>query len=236
MLAKLSGGLATMTLGAWALLALFLGRFDGRRRALVVGSVALSGPLAFATFLLGNPTLIGDPGLPRNAPEPVVRLAGSGLVGRTEAIIEHRSSVSKAGQQNPLFVEQGYPLTGPAEKLGVVAVQGFGRFGPLGPRRSDSLVRYDWRQDRGALLWGPLVLGGIAWSVVLGRRQLRDGVPPAAWAVLVQFGMALATVAAFIPMAWDRYMLPIQSGAAILASGFVAGALGRFRRRGWPGA
>jgi hypothetical protein len=44
--------------------------------------------------------------------------------------------------------------------------------------------------------------------------------------VLVQSLVALATVTAFIPLAWDRYLLPIQSGSAILASGFASWAIG----------
>jgi hypothetical protein len=225
-LSKLSGGLATMTLDSWAALALMLPGVATWRKAATLGSVAGAGLVAFGTFILGNPTLLADPEIPEGAPEGFVSVAEQGLIGRTLAVLEHRSSVSDAGREDPRFREQGYALDEPGSKLAVVAVQGFGRFGPLGPRSTDSLVRFDWAQDRGALLWGPLVLSGVVWSVVRGFRQRRAGEPPTSWAVLVQSLVALATVTAFIPLAWDRYLLPIQSGSAILASGFASWAIG----------
>ena len=51
------------------------------------------------------------------------------------------------------------------DKFRVFAVQGFGRFSPFGPAKSISEVRYDRRQDWGALLWWPIVLLGlIQWT------------------------------------------------------------------------
>jgi 4-amino-4-deoxy-L-arabinose transferase-like glycosyltransferase len=225
-LSKLSGGLATMTLVSWAGLAVLLPGLPARRKLAILGSVAGAGLVAFGTFILGNPVLLADPEIPKGAPEGYVSVAEQGLIGRTIAVLEHRSGVSDAGREDPRFRAQGYALDDPGSKFAVVAVQGFGRFGPLGPRSTDSLVRFDWKQDWGALLWGPLVLSGVVWSVVLGFRQRSSGQPPTSWAVLVQFLVALATVTAFIPLAWDRYLLPIQSGAAILASGFIAEAIG----------
>ncbi|RUL84340.1 ArnT family glycosyltransferase [Tautonia sociabilis] len=241
-LSKLSGGLAMMTLAAWAALAAVLPGVPASRKAAVAGAVVVAGLIAYGTFIVGNPTLTARPGPVRGAPKDYVAMAETGLIGRTLAVLEHRAAVSKAGQQTPLFQQQGYALTDLPSKLAVVAVQGFGRFGPLGPRHSDSLVRYDWRQDWGAAIWGPLVLLGVGWAAWLGLRQHRLGAPPTAWAVLVQFAVAAATVSVFIPLAWDRYLLPIQSGSAILASGFVAGAVAaasrfvRGRRREADGA
>lgn len=134
-----------------------------------------------------------------------------------------------------MFKAQGYPVDGLGAKLAVVGVQGFGRFGPLGPRTTDSIVRYDWRQDWGGLLWGPIVLAGGIWSIRVGGRQRRAGQAPTAWAVLVQVLVAMVTVTAFIPMAWDRYLLPIQSGAAVLGAAAVSGVFGLIWRSKGPG-
>ncbi len=100
----------------------------------------------------------------------------------------------------------------------MVAVQGFGRFGPLGPRKSDSTRRYDLAQDWGAVLWFPLVLAGLGRSLLLGGRQFGIGQPPAAWALALWACLALTVVTAYLPMAWDRYQLPIQAPAALLAA------------------
>ena len=225
-LAKLSGGLAVMTLVAWAALAIALPGVAIGRKLAVVAATGAAGLVSYATFVAGNPALTADPvARPTSA-----YLAVDGLVPRTRAVLKHRDDVSRAAQENGRFKSQGYALTDPASKVAVVAVQGFGRFGPLGPSSTDSLRRYDAEQDWGAALWGPLVLVGIAWAGRDGLLQRRSGEAPTAWAVLAAFGVAMATVTAFIPLAWDRYMLPIQSGAAILASGAISGAYGAVLR------
>jgi hypothetical protein len=104
------------------------------------------------------------------------------------------------------------------EKARVVLVQGFGRFGPFGPRSADSRVRYDFTQDWGMFLWLPLVLVGLRESIRLGCRQLRAGKPPAGLALVAWAVCAWTVVTLYLPMAWDRYELPIQSGNAALAA------------------
>ena len=104
------------------------------------------------------------------------------------------------------------------EKARVILMQGFGRFGPFGPRKSDSEVRYDFRQDWGMFLWLPLVLFGLRESIRLGLEQLRAGRPPAALALVVWAACAWLVVTIYLPMAWDRYQLPIQSGNALLGA------------------
>ena len=226
-LSKLSGGLAVMTIGAWAALAILLPKVAIRRKLAVVLATGAAGLASFATFVLGNPTLTAAP----ESPTAATYLQVDGLFRRTMAILEHRDEVSKAAQANGLFKAQGYALTDPASKVAVVAVQGFGRFGPFGPSSTDSIKRFDPSQDWGAALWGPLVLFGIGWGARAGLLQQRSGNAPTSWAVLLAFGVALATVTAFIPLAWDRYMLPIQAGAAILASGGCDGVIrAAFRR------
>ncbi|CAN5888226.1 hypothetical protein BH23PLA1_BH23PLA1_04630 [soil metagenome] len=222
-LSKLNGGLALMVLGAWGGLAVVLPGFSRKRKAALLGSLSAAGVVAFAVFLVGNPFLSARP---RAAPPESRRLADQTILERTEVVLEHRVSVSRTAQN--LFPHNA--LTSLAEKVKVVAVQGFGRFGPLGPRATDSRIRYDGSQDWGALIWGPIVACGLVWSALLGRRQLREGRPPTAWAVGLQAVVALLTVTMFIPLAWDRYLLPIQSGSALLAAGAIV-AVGEWLSR-----
>ena len=59
-----------------------------------------------------------------------------------------------------------------ADKAKVVVVQGFGRFGPFGPSDSDSTVRFDFRQDWGAIVWVPGCLAGIGRVNSVGFRPV----------------------------------------------------------------
>ena len=140
---------------------------------------------------------------------------------RVKAVSDHRVNVSESAKS--MFPEDA--LRTPLDKVKAVVVQGFGRFGPLGPRgRTDSTIRFDWKQDRGALLWLPWVAIGFVLAILRGRSQLRTGQPPAAWAIVVQAGVAWLVVTAFIPLAWDRYFLSIQPGFALLGAFVVVEA------------
>jgi hypothetical protein len=215
-LAKLNGGLGLMIVSAWTVLALALPGVPARLKGIMVGSTLVTGLVAFATFVALNPFMtvkVGD-----GVPPELEQVVGRTVWARAAAVVRHRATVSKIGQDS----FPGDALRTPLEKLKTVLIQGFGRFGPLGPPRHDSLTpypRYDWKRDWGALIWTPLVVLGGVWAVRRGRRQVRDGQPPTAWAVLVQACVAWATVTAFIPLAWDRYLLSIQGGAALLAAG-----------------
>jgi hypothetical protein len=116
------------------------------------------------------------------------------------------------------------------EKISTVAIQGFGRFGPFGPSHSDSTIRFDPYQDAGACIWLPWVAAGGVWAFCKGRAQWLSGKPPTAWAILAQFGVTLAIVTAYIPMAWDRYLLPLQVPACLLAAGVAAAAAAQCAR------
>jgi len=119
-------------------------------------------------------------------------------------------------------------------KVSAVAVQGFGRFGVLGPPRHDSRVpypRYSWSRDAGALIWAPWVIAGAVWAFRRGLAQRRAGAPPTAWAVLIQALVALGVVTALIPLAWDRYYLSIQPGSALLAAGLADAVARALMRR-----
>ena len=105
------------------------------------------------------------------------------------------------------------------EKAKVFAVQGFGRFGPFGPSESDSTVRFRSPPRLGS---DRLVALGrcSAWSSRSGwvdsnsapaRRRRR--VALALWAAVTWVVVTL-----YLPMAWDRYLLPTQSVNALLAA------------------
>ena len=224
MLAKLNGGLGLMVLGAWALLAASLPRF-GWRRATVAGLTGLSAISALATFVTLNPFVTARP--ERRLPPEIKPIAELGIRARLEFLIEHRFHFS-AGQRNRFAT---YALRTPLEKTMAVAVQGFGRFGPFGPGLDDSTRRYDWNQDWGALIWAPWVAWGAFWAALRGRGQYRSGRPPTAWAALVLFLVALVTVTAYLPLAWDRYYLSIQPGAVLLAAGVAIASADRIGRR-----
>ena len=113
----------------------------------------------------------------------------------------------------------------PAEKLAVSVVQGFGRFGPFGPAHSDSVKRFELAAGLGRPGLAPLGrVPGPCLAAFRGCSQCEAGAPPTAWAVLVHFGVAFAVVTLYLPMAWDRYLLPIQAPAALLASGVAVAA------------
>jgi 4-amino-4-deoxy-L-arabinose transferase-like glycosyltransferase len=212
-LSKLNGALGGFVLGAWAILAVSLNRFPGKRRIQFVLGTCLAGLVAFATFSVLNPFLFAHPRSPLGP--GVAEVARLNFLERAKIVSDHRVGVSD--QAKMLFPDDA--LRTVREKVEAVVVQGFGRFGPFGPRgRSDSTIRFDWKQDRGAVLWLPFVTLGLVAAIVRGARQYRLGEPPTAWSVVVQASLASVVVTAFIPLAWDRYFLSIQPGFALLAS------------------
>jgi 4-amino-4-deoxy-L-arabinose transferase-like glycosyltransferase len=216
-LSKLNGVLAGLVMTAWAILALALPGFSLGRKLAVVGLLLPAGAAACGTFVGLNPFMTAQPA---SAPAEFGALPHLGVVGRFAWLIEHRLRVS--ADQQKIFPHNA--LTSPTDKIQAVAVQGFGRFGLFGPDQSDSRQRFDRAQDWGALLWLPIVALGLAWSCRRGRDQLRAGLPPTAWAVATYALLTLAIVTAFLPLAWDRYYLSLQSGSALLVAG-AAGAL-----------
>jgi hypothetical protein len=81
------------------------------------------------------------------------------------------------------------------------------------------------------MLWGPLVLFGMFRAFRSGRRQLRDGEAPTALALLVWTMMSWTVVAAYLPLAWDRYLLPIQAPNALLGAVGLAKIWERWGRK-----
>lgn len=235
-LAKLNGGLALMVLTAWCGLALALGGVPGRRRGLVMLATALAGAAAFAVFVALNPFLTAGGKGPVAA--ELWPIAERGVIGRCAELIRHRMSVPR--NQQELFPHNA--LTSLDAKTRAIAVQGFGRFGPLGRQRYDAIGqrwwfdstrRYDWRQDAGAVIWLPLVVAGAVVLARRGREQSALGQPPTATALLVQTLVTLVTVTWFLPLAWDRFFLSLQPGSCLLASAAVIGLGDRLVRAPW---
>jgi 4-amino-4-deoxy-L-arabinose transferase-like glycosyltransferase len=225
LLCKLSGALALMVLAGWAVLGAVL-----RGRVVSAVGSGLAGLLAVVaacgTFVVLDPFLTAHP--PPPLPPALAALDRAWLGERARLRAELRVKVA-SGQQE-MFPHNA--LHTPLDKAATTAVQGFGRFGPLGPAHSDSTRRYDLAQDWGALLWLPCVVAGLAVAVAQGRAQRAAGEPPTSWAVAVQFIIVLVVVTAYLPLAWDRYFLSMQAPASLLAAGAaVAGArrLTRFR-------
>ena len=211
-LSKLNGSLAGMILGAWSLAALFVPKTSAPIKPAILAATFLSGVVAFATFAALNPFLYSHPKIVDRETEPLAR---SGFWSRVKVISDHRIGVSDQAMRS--FPHNALPNL--VEKLKAVSLQGFGRFGPFGPRtRTDSTIRYDRKQDWGAAIWLPTVILGAIGAGVRGLRQLRLGEPPGAWAILIQSTVALVVVTAFIPLAWDRYFLSIQPGSALLGA------------------
>jgi 4-amino-4-deoxy-L-arabinose transferase-like glycosyltransferase len=232
-LAKFNGLLALMTIAAWAGLAWAIPRGTGWGWLWFAMGAMLAAVAAGFAFMALNPYM--------TARDPVFRVvdpdvAGPrspgpyGAWGRFRLLIDHRRAMS-AGQQEKFSHNA---LKTIPERAKVVAVQGFGRFGPFGPVKSDSTIRYDMRQDWGAFVWFPLGLAALGYALAYGRAQSRRREAPAAWAVATWALVALAVVTLYLPMAWDRYLLPIQAPFSLLAAAAIVGAWdGLARFAGW---
>lgn len=211
---KLNGLLALMIIGAWCGPSLLVPGLPPRSKVGLASGLLLTIVLTSASFLILNPTLTARPRVRLNP-----RLAARAREGPRERflrMVQYRLESSAGQQRMAKFAPD--VLRSPEEKFSVCAIQGFGRFGPFGPAESDSRVRYEPRQDWGVLLWGPLVLIGLVTAYRMGRRQFAEGSPPTAFALVIWAIVAWVVVAAYLPLAWDRYLLPIQAPNALLAA------------------
>ncbi len=229
-LSKLSGVLTFLVVAAWVVLTFFLRRALLPRKIGFAGMAALLGVVAAVEFVALDPFLTASPR--RHLARPLEAIRQRNPAERARMMLALRWKVS--ADQKQIFPHNA--LNTAAEKVSVVAVQGFGRFGPLGPSHSDSTRRFDARQDRGALVWLPWVTAGAIWAGLRGREQDLSGSPPTAWALLAHFGVAIVVVTAYLPMAWDRYFLPLQGPSCLLAAGAAAATATRLWRwfRGRP--
>ena len=163
-LAKFNGILALVCFAAWCLLGLALSGIASERKLVLALGTVMAGLSAWFIFVELNPSMTAHPA--GRIPVRLHYLADMDPWERFLFLVDHRRDMAR-GQQR-MFPHNA--LESLADRASVVAVQGFGRFGPLGPRKSDSTRRYDLSQDFGALLWLPLVAGGP------GRRRSRwDG-------------------------------------------------------------
>lgn len=223
-LCKFNGLLALMVVGAWCGLGL-LGRGISWRSRVTFGlGGLLTLAVAFATFLLLNPALTAHPRGHRETDQvPPDSTVSTRIRAMLEIRLENAQHQKRSMSHNAMVT--------PTDKLSVLAVQGFGRFGPFGPAKSNSEIRYQLAQDWGLIVWLPLVLYGAYASTRLGFGQLRDGQPPTALALLIWAFIAWGVIGVYLPMAWDRYLLPIQAPNALLASVGVVDLWDRLRSR-----
>ncbi|MFI5460674.1 MAG: ArnT family glycosyltransferase [Isosphaerales bacterium] len=226
LLCKFNGFLGLMIIVSWCGIACVTPGLSWARKIAISAGMIVTILVALATFVALNPFLTARPG---GALSPEARdLRKQNPWGRFLFQVRLRGAFSDNQKIN--FPNDA--LFTIAEKTKVVVVQGFGRFGPFGRSESDSTVRFHSRQDWGMILWVPLVLLGLIESLRLGRSQLRAGRPPAAIALVVWTALAWTVVTVYLPMAWDRYLLPIQSGNALLAALAASTIWDRLVRRG----
>lgn len=224
---KLNGLLAPMVLTTWTFLAMLTPWLTSRARIGLAIGMGLCAGMCPIAMLAMNPTLTSRP-QGRANPQLAGRLDATPRE-RFQAIVRYRLEIT-AGQQEMEKFDRDV-VRSPEDKTAVLAVQGFGRFGPLGPSRSNSEVRYDPRQDWGVVLWGPLVLYGLWRSYRMGRDQIREGVPPIGMAIVIWALMSWAVVGTYLPLAWDRYFLPIQAPDALLGAIGLSGLWERRSRK-----
>jgi 4-amino-4-deoxy-L-arabinose transferase-like glycosyltransferase len=209
---KFNAFLALMIVAAWTLIGLIAPGIGGKRKIVIASGSIVMLVAALAVFLTLNPYLTARP---RSVVSSQARqILNKSPLQRFLFQVRHRMELSD-DQQRTFPHDALHTL---AERSEVVAVQGFGRFGPLGPSLSDSRVRFDLSQDFGVLLWAPLALIGLIESIGLGQSQWRVAAPPTGFALLVWAALAWLVVTAYLPMAWDRYLLPIQAVNALLTA------------------
>ncbi len=209
---KFNAFLALMIVAAWTLIGLVAPGLRARRKLLIASGSIMTLAAALAVSLTLNPYLTAQPR--GSVSPPARRILKENPWQRFLFQVRHRVELSQ-DQQRTFPHDALHTL---AERSDVVAVQGFGRFGPLGPTLSDSTVRFDLNQDWGVLFWVPLVLIGLVELIALGRSQWRAAAPPTGGALLAWAALAWLVVTVYLPMAWDRYLLPIQAVNALLAA------------------
>jgi hypothetical protein len=212
-LCKFTGFLGLLIVSAWSAGLWLVAGLPFPRKIALAGTTLVTIALALVTAVVLNPFLTARPAR-QLAHAKARELLTQDVGGRFLFQVQHRIKTSDEQRKNM----NHNALYSAPEKAEVFLVQGFGRFSPFGPSKSDSTVRSDPRQDWGLVLWAPLVLFGLFEAVRLGRNQFQSGQAPTAAALLVWVLLSWIVVASYLPMAWDRYLLPIQSGNALLAA------------------
>jgi hypothetical protein len=189
LLSKFNGFLAIIVVAAWAGLTLLAPTVLVRRKLAIALGAVTTAILAILVFVVLNPFMTIHPSGAFTNKEARA-LAGRSLWERFDFQIKHRFETSEKQKKN--FPHNA--LISLREKSEVFVVQGFGRFGLFGPSESGSTGRFDLGQDWGA------------------------NEPPGALALVIWALVAWGVVTLYLPMAWDRYLLPIQSASALLAA------------------
>jgi 4-amino-4-deoxy-L-arabinose transferase-like glycosyltransferase len=226
LLCKFTGFLGLIVVTAWSAGAWLLPGLSLPRKTGLAAAALATIAVALALAVVLNPFLTARPAPPLANPESR-ELVNQSIAQRFVFQVEHRARTSDAQREN-MSHNALYTLP---EKAEVFLVQGFGRFSPFGPSKSDSTIRSDPRQDWGLILWAPLVFYGVFEAFRLGRAQLQTGQPPAALTLLVWALLSWLVVVTYLPMAWDRYLLPIQSANMLLAALAVSALWDRLSRR-----
>jgi 4-amino-4-deoxy-L-arabinose transferase-like glycosyltransferase len=226
LLCKFSGFVGILVISAWCTGIWLVPGLPFARKLAVAGITVLAIALALGTSVAFNPFLTARPSGHLSNPE-AQELSRQSVFDRFLFQVKHRMRTSDSQQKN-MSHNALYTL---ADRAEVFCVQGFGRFGPLGPSKSDSTVRRDFRQDWGLLLWGALVLVGFYEAVRLARAQFGSGQAPTGAALLIWAALSWIVVALYLPMAWDRYLLPIQSANALAGALAVTAIWDRLARR-----
>ena len=172
LLCKLNGFIGVGVIVAWSMATwLAPGLSIGRKLAVSLATV-ITVAAALGTSVALNPFLTAH---------PTGHLKGDAKVLRLEKPWQRFRSQIAWRQKVSATQKLSFPnnaLYDFSERAKVILMQGFGRFGPFGPRGSDSRERFDFRQDWGVVLWLPLVMFGLLESLRLGREQLRAGQRP----------------------------------------------------------
>lgn len=207
--AKLNGFLASIVLVVWSLVCLI----KSPRISLQLVLAGFSGAIL---FILLNPFFYANP---KGLREPQFdALRQKNLPERLKFMMDHRVGVSQEGQK--LFPNDA--LTTIPQKISVLIVQGFGRFSPIGPIRDNSERRFDPAQDWPVVLWLPLVVWGLRAALLdKSQNQMSNRF------IITYWVCSLVVVGAFLPLAWNRYMLPLVIPSSILAAG---GAIDLYHR------
>jgi hypothetical protein len=226
LLCKFNGFLGLLIVVGWAAIAWAMPGLSVARKAGISAAMIMTIVTALAVSVVLNPFLTARPG---GSLSSLARdISNLGLRDRFLFQVDHRVWMSSS-QQKEMSHNALYTLS---ERAKVMVVQGFGRFGPLGPSESDSTVRFDYHQDWGIFGWAPLVLYGLVESIRLALSQIRSSRPPTGAALILWAAVAWTVVTLYLPMAWDRYLLPIQSGNALLGAMAVSSIWDKFIRRG----
>lgn len=200
---KLNGLLASIVISVWAVMQI-------TKKPSFIIRTAVAGLLGAGVFIGLNPFLYARSDGLKEPQFEVFR--GMSLVDRLSFLMDHRINVSAQGQK--LFPNDALNTFG--QKASALVVQGFGRFSPMGPRSDDSRIRFQWQQDWSVIVWFPLVIAGCVMAI-RDRKQRPKG-----QFIFIYWLCTLLTVGMFLPLAWNRYYLPLIVPSTILVSGVIA--------------